>query len=212
MALSYPSTDGYNLNDNPGFGPDAMSGLMEILGVQKQVEQEESSLPPSLACRPGGQKSQAPPNMKVAVRKTKKPDAKAIWQPEEFKAASGVVVKEQGDDRLVPRYEIMPRQKLNASDAYMNLQDTNASSDRCQELLIKIWLPDTQLKDISVDVLEDRVLLQAPKYRLNVALPHKVKKDSGNAKWDKLAGLLSVIVPVDQKVKYYSKTDDLFTD
>lgn len=75
-------------------------------------------------------------------------DEKAIWQPDEFKAASGVVVKSEGDDRAIPKlglfhiegfhpqtlrsflltaraeprkYEILPRQKLQASDAYLNL-------------------------------------------------------------------------------------------
>merc|ERR1719362_1151708 len=132
--------------------------------------------------------------MKVAVKKPKKKDAAPIWEPEEFKAASGVVVKEVGDDRVEPKYEVMHRQRLAASDAYLNLQDLSSSSDHCTELLVKMWLPDTQLKDITVDVLEDRLLLQAPRYRLNLALPHKVKKDSGNAKWDKLAGLLSVTI------------------
>merc|ERR1719502_1282911 len=150
--------------------------------------------------------------MKVAVRKAKKKDQEAIWQPEEFKAASGVVVKEQGDDREMPEYEIVHRQKVGTTDAYLNLMESDPSSDQCMDLLVKIWLPDTQLKDISLDVLEDRVLLNAPKYRLNVALPHKVKKDSGNAKWDKLAGVLSVVVPIEQKVKYYSKVDDLFDE
>merc|ERR1712187_1013815 len=145
--------------------------------------------------------------------KAKKKDEKAIWQPEEFKAASGVVVKqEEADDRVMPKYEVLPRQRVNASDAYLNMQEMDPSSDRCQELLIKIWLPDTQLKDISVDVLEDRLLLQAPKYRLNLALPHKVRKDSGNAKWDKVAGLLSVVIPLDAKVKYYSRPEEAFID
>eukprot|EP00933_Yihiella_yeosuensis_P036431 TRINITY_DN3017_c3_g1_i1.p1 TRINITY_DN3017_c3_g1~~TRINITY_DN3017_c3_g1_i1.p1 ORF type:complete len:234 (+),score=67.73 TRINITY_DN3017_c3_g1_i1:106-702(+) len=194
---------------------DNVHSLMDLLGVQKEVEQEESSKPMHLV--PGmkggkGPQSQAPPNMRVAVKKAKKKDQHAIWQPEEFKAASGVVVKEEGDDRAVPRYEVMPRQKLGAADAYLNLQELDPSSDRCQELLVKIWLPDTALKDISLDVLEDRVLLQAPKHRLNLALPHKVKKDSGNAKWDKLQGLLSVTIPVDMKVKYFSKIEDIVDD
>ena len=30
-------------------------------------------------------------------------DEKAIWQPDEFKAASGVVVKSEGDDRAIPK-------------------------------------------------------------------------------------------------------------
>ena len=63
----------------------------------RQEEQDDASKPPSFnpASLHGGQQSQAGPNMKVAVRKAKKKDEGAIWQPEEFKAASGVVVKEQ---------------------------------------------------------------------------------------------------------------------
>merc|ERR1719335_889748 len=148
--------------------------------------------------------------MKVEVRKAKKKDQHAIWQPEEFKAASGVVVKEEGDDRAMPEYEILHRQQVGATDAYLNLMESDPSSDHCNELLVKIWLPDTQLKDISLDVLEDRVLLNAPKYRLNVALPNKVRKDSGNAKWDKVKGLLSVTIPIDVKIKYYSTPDEAF--
>merc|ERR1712187_1081708 len=117
---------------------------------------------------------------------------------------------EVADDRKIPKYEIMPRMRINASDAYLNLQEMVPSSDRCQDLLIKIWLPDTQLKEITLDVLEDRLLLQAPKYRLNVALPHRVKKDSGDAKWDKLSGVLSVVVPIDVKVQYYTKPEEVF--
>merc|ERR1719271_2297111 len=148
--------------------------------------------------------------MKVEVRKAKKKDQHAIWQPEEFKAASGVVVKEEGDDRVMPEYEILHRQQVGTTDAYLNLMESDPSSDQCHELLVKIWLPDTQLKDISLDVLEDRVLLNAPKYRFNVALPHKVKKDSGNAKWDKVKGLLSVTIPIDTKIKYFSKPEEAF--
>ncbi|CAK0895352.1 unnamed protein product [Prorocentrum cordatum] len=196
-----------------GFGPDQMSGLMEMLGVNREPEQDEASKPPSYnpAALTGGKGSQAAPNMKVAVRQGKKKTEEAIWQPEEFKAASGVVVKEQGDDRVAPRYEVMPRQRVGASDAFLNLQELDPSSDRCQELLVKIWLPDTQLKDISLDVLEDRVLLQAPKHRLNLPLPQRVKKDSGNAKWDKVSGLLSVVIPIDMKVKYFSRPEEVFT-
>merc|ERR1719311_1381515 len=96
--------------------------------------------------------------MKVEVRKAKKKDQHAIWQPEEFKAASGVVVKEQGDDREMPEYEILHQQKVGTTDAYLNLMESDPSSDQCMDLLVKIWLPDTQLKDISLDVLEDRCI------------------------------------------------------
>mmetsp|Transcript_44744 Transcript_44744/g.54782 ORF Transcript_44744/g.54782 Transcript_44744/m.54782 type:complete len:218 (+) Transcript_44744:52-705(+) len=202
------------VSSGTGVTADQMHGLMDLLGVGREEEQDERSKPPSLhpAAMAGGKPSQAAPNMKVAVRQPKKKDVQAIWQADEFKAASGVVVKSEGDDRVMPKYEILPRQKLAASDAYLNLQEMDPSSDRCQELLIKIWLPGEQLRDISLDVLEDRLLLQATKHQLNVALPHRVQKDSGNAKWDKLQGILSVCVPIDQKVKYFSKPDELFTN
>eukprot|EP00450_Noctiluca_scintillans_P000198 CAMPEP_0194499756 /NCGR_PEP_ID=MMETSP0253-20130528/15958_1 /TAXON_ID=2966 /ORGANISM="Noctiluca scintillans" /LENGTH=196 /DNA_ID=CAMNT_0039341533 /DNA_START=102 /DNA_END=692 /DNA_ORIENTATION=- len=193
--------------------PDQLEGLMDLLGCSRESEDQLSNAPSlNPASLTGGSNSQAPPNMKVAVRKTKKNDEKAIWQPEEFKAASGVIVKEEADDRIQPKYDILYRQRVGASDAFLNLLETDPSSDQCQDLLVKIWLPGTALKDISLDVLDDRLLLQAPKHRLNLALPHKVKKDSGNAKWDKPQGLLSVVIPVAVKIKYYSKVDDILTE
>merc|ERR1712226_234736 len=107
----------------------------EILGVPIQQEQDEASKPPSLNPKVGltGGRSQAPPNMRVEVKKKKKIDQTAIWQPEEFKAASGVVVpvkQEAVDDREAPKYEVMPRQRMGASDAYLNMGDMDPSSDR----------------------------------------------------------------------------------
>jgi len=200
MALSFPSYERNHISD--GFTADQMSGLMDILGTNKEPENPQTAAP-----------SGAAPHMKVAVKKrTTKKDEQAIWQPQEFKAASGVVVKDQGDDRKEPKYDILRRQKVGAHDMYMNLQEIDGSSDHCGELLVKIWLPETELKDISLDVLEDRILLQAPKYRLNLPLPNKVKKDSGNAKWDRLKGLLSVVIPVDMKVKYFTKVEEALDD
>jgi len=193
-------------------GADQIHGLMDILGCNR-MEEDPTTAAPSVnpASLTGGQKSQAEPHMRVAVRQPRKKDKKAIWHEEEFKAASGVVVKEHGDDRTIPKYDILHRQQVGASDAFLNLHERDGSTDHCEELLIKVWLPDTQLRDISLDVLEDRLLLQAPKYRLNLALPHKVKKDSGNAKWDKLSGLLSVVCPIDAKIKYFTRPDEAFT-
>eukprot|EP00929_Paragymnodinium_shiwhaense_P113558 TRINITY_DN8183_c0_g1_i1.p1 TRINITY_DN8183_c0_g1~~TRINITY_DN8183_c0_g1_i1.p1 ORF type:complete len:201 (+),score=57.52 TRINITY_DN8183_c0_g1_i1:89-691(+) len=200
MALAFPSYQSNHISD--GFSQDQISGLMDLLGTQKEPEPVGSDAP-----------SGAAPNMKVAVKKrSTKKDEQAIWQPQEFKAASGVVVKEQGDDRKEPKYDILRRQKLGAHDMYMNLQEVDPSSDHCNELLVKIWLPETELRDISLDVLEDRILLQAPKHRLNLPLPNKVKKDSGNAKWDKLKGLLSVVIPIDMKIKYFTNVEEALRD
>lgn len=191
-----------NAHLGEGFTSEQIGGLMDLLGTNKEPESRGTDVT-----------SGAASNMKVAVKKrTTKTDQQAIWQPQEFKAASGVVIKDQGDDRREPKYDILRRQKVGAHDMYMNLQEVDASSDHCSELLVKIWLPETELKDISLDVLEDRVLLQAPKYRLNLPLPNKVKKDSGNAKWDRLKGLLNVVIPIDMKIKYFTKVEEALRD
>merc|ERR1719198_1366969 len=70
------------------FTHDQIGGLMDLLGVSKEAE-DKSNAPHMLT---GKERSQAPPNMRVAVKKrVKKDDQKAIWQPEEFKRSSGVV-------------------------------------------------------------------------------------------------------------------------
>eukprot|EP00397_Hematodinium_sp_SG-2012_P043457 GEMP01048312.1.p1 GENE.GEMP01048312.1~~GEMP01048312.1.p1 ORF type:complete len:191 (+),score=37.18 GEMP01048312.1:86-658(+) len=181
-----------------------MLGLMDLLGVN-QMEVEP---PPASTIVP--HRSQAKPNMEVAVRKKKKKDEKPIWDDSEFKAQSGVVVKDV-DDRAVPKYDILFRQNLGAEDVFMNLAQRDESSDHCSHIVVKIELPYTELKNISLDVMETRLFLQAPNYRLNVALPYRVKKDSGDAKWDKLKGVLSVTLPIDQKIKYYTKLEELYT-
>lgn len=180
-----------------------MYGLMNLLGISREAE----PAPPPIK----EHKSLAKPNMKVEARQKKKQDEKPIWEDSEFKAQSGVVVKDV-DDRPVPNYEILFRQNVGAEDVFMNLGQRDGSSDHCTHIVVKIELPHTTLKNISLDVMENRIFLQAPNYRLNAALPYRVKKDSGDAKWDKLKGVLSVTLPIDQRVKYFTKVDELYTD
>ena len=56
------------------------------------------------------------------------------------------------------------------------------------------------------------MICSAPDYRLNVALPHPVLKDDGNAKWDKMKGVLSVTLPIKTKVQYFSDVDELIRE
>jgi len=185
-----------------------MVNLMQVLGAHNE---DETTCAPS-EIQAGKYKSSAKPNMQVAVKKAddKKAAEKPIWDDTEFKAQSGVITKEE-DDRAVPEYEILFQQNVGAEDVYLNLGQRDGSSDHCTHIIIKITLPNTKMKDISLDVLEDRLMLQGPKHRLNAALPYKVKKDSGDAKWDALKGILAVTLPINQKVKYYTKMEELMT-
>ncbi len=80
------------------------------------------------------------------------------------------------------------------------------SSNSCDQLLIKIWLPDTTLKEIGVEVKEQSIHLQTPNYLLNHILPYKVNKDKSDAKWDKEKILIKEnLIEKEKSQKYFRR-------
>ena len=57
------------------------------------------------------------------------------------------------------------------------------TSTKCQELLIKVMLPETKLSEISCDVTKEAMVIQAPKYYLHHIFPYEVKDKDGQCKW-----------------------------
>ncbi|CAD7942353.1 unnamed protein product [Amoebophrya sp. A25] len=203
---------------------DQIHNLMGLLGVDQGEEQENSTLPPNaIAAERTAMgfkaRSQAKPNLKVAVkdRSKKKSElqkkvAESVWRDDDFKENAGVVLKDEGDDRKTPDYEILYKQDVGSEDVFLNLGDRDGSSDHCSDLVLKVKLPGAQLSDITLDVLENRVVVSSKNYHLNAALPQPVRKDDGNAKWDKLKGTLSVTLPIKTEVKYFSDVAELIRD
>ena len=112
-----------------------------------------------------------------------------IWKEEEL-----IEEKIIEDDRPKPKYEVLYKQCVKPEDIYLGLSGKDISSNSCDQLLVKIWLPDTQLKEIGLEVKEQSIHLQTPKFLLNHILQYKVHKDKNEAKWDKEKGLLLVTV------------------
>jgi hypothetical protein len=82
---------------------------------------------------------------------------------------------------------------------FLGLGDLDPSSTKCQELLIKISLPSTRMADISLDVEPRLLTLQAPKFALNLPLPHTVHSKDGNARFDSKISKLLVTLPIDKE-------------
>jgi hypothetical protein len=112
-----------------------------------------------------------------------------IWTDKDF-----LEEKIVEDDRPKPQFEILYKQSVGTEDLYLGLSGKDISSNSCDQLLVKIWLPDTQLKEIGLEVKEQSLHIQTPKFLLNHILPYKVIKDKNEAKWDKEKGLLLVTV------------------
>jgi hypothetical protein len=201
---------GFSLTD-----ANTMDGLMGLLGGANGGAAAAETMPPNFIAGAAGQSGGfVPGQTKLAVKKAQDLQKKKddVWVEDDLKAGSGVVVKTKGDDRVEPKHDILLRQDLGAQDMYLNLGDRDPSSDHCDTIVVKVQMPDTELKNISLEVLDDRILVQAPKYRLNLALPHRVKKDDGKAEWEKLKATLKIILPIQQERKYIKNIGEALSE
>ena len=130
----------------------------------------------------------APPNTKIEAKYNHRILTKPkneIWTEKDFKEE-----KFEEDDRPKPKFEILYKQNVGTEDIYLGLSDKDISSNSCDQLLMKVYLPNTNLTEIGLEVKEQSVHLTTPQYLLNHILQYKVFKDKTEAKWDKNKGLL----------------------
>uniref|UniRef100_A0A8D0HR31 Dynein axonemal assembly factor 6 n=1 Tax=Sphenodon punctatus TaxID=8508 RepID=A0A8D0HR31_SPHPU len=85
------------------------------------------------------------------------------------------------DPREQPEYEILFKQKVGAEDIFLGMSRKDPSTACCEEMLIKIKLPDSKASDILLDVQEKILDLRTPKIKLLLHLPHPVDNKSGKA-------------------------------
>ena len=133
-------------------------------------------------------KETAPPNTKIEAKYNHRILTKPkneIWTDKDFKEE-----KFEEDGRPKPKYEILYKQNVGTEDIYLGLSGKDISSNSCDQLLMKVYLPNTNLKEIGLEVKEQSVHLTTPQYLLNHILQYKVFKDKTEAKWDKNKGLL----------------------
>ena len=101
------------------------------------------------------------------------------------------------DDRLCPDFEFIPKQHVGTEDVFLGLSDRDGSSNHCDALLVKIWLPNTQFKNVELDIKnQNNIVVQSPNFYLNKFLPFPVEKTKGKAQFDSDKFILSVTLPV----------------
>lgn len=155
----------------------------------------ESVLNPGNIMGPNNTKKEvANPYTKIEAKVTKTRPKKIdneIWKDEDFKEDN---IKEDG--RPKPQYDILYKQSVKTEDVYLGLSGKDNSTLSCDQILVKIWLPNTNLKEIALEVKEQSIHIQTPNYLLNHILPYPVDKDKSDAKWDKEKGLLLLTLKV----------------
>ncbi|XP_008582211.1 PREDICTED: protein PIH1D3 [Galeopterus variegatus] len=113
------------------------------------------------------------------VPQTSHQNSEDIWNPEEV--PEGAEQDDIWDIREIPEYEIMFKQQVGTEDIFLGLTRKDSSTACCQELVVKIKLPNTNPSEIKIDVQEMTLDLRTPNKKLLVIFPHAVERSSAKA-------------------------------
>ncbi|NXX86218.1 PIHD3 protein, partial [Urocolius indicus] len=103
---------------------------------------------------------------------------KTIWNTEEV--PEGSEFDDSWDTREQPEYQILFKQSVGTEDVFFGMSRKDPSTACCEDMVIKIKLPETKCSDITLDI-QDKVLdLRTAKKKLLLHLPYPV--DSKNSK------------------------------
>ncbi|XP_027662301.1 dynein axonemal assembly factor 6 [Falco biarmicus] len=104
---------------------------------------------------------------------------KTIWNTEEV--PEGSEYDDTWDPREQPEYQILFKQCVGTEDVFFGMSRKDHSTACCEDMVIKIKLPETKYSDITLDI-QDKVLdLRTPQKKLLLHLPYPVDSKNGKA-------------------------------
>ncbi|XP_073216854.1 dynein axonemal assembly factor 6 isoform X1 [Lepidochelys kempii] len=165
----------------------SLQALAKLLADPQEEDNEDNDLGSHSstvsAVGPGniGPAKKAEPTVTPDV---KSGNSKDIWNTEEVPEGSefdDIWDPREQPDFVSARYEILFKQQVGAEDIFLGMSRKDPSTACCEDMLIKIKLPDTRSSDITLDI-QDKILdLRTPKKKLLLHLPHPVDSKNGKA-------------------------------
>ncbi|XP_012368553.2 protein PIH1D3 [Octodon degus] len=159
----------------------ALQALSNLLYPEEEVDfdSEQSNCSSSIgAMNPGNIGPSKVEELKVIAQASDE-NSEDIWTPEEV--PEGAEYDDMWDVREIPEYEIIFKQPVGTEDVYLGLTRKDSSTACCQELVVKIKLPNTNPSEIQIDIQEMVVDLRTPNKKLLVNLPQPVECSSAKA-------------------------------
>ncbi|XP_060070239.1 dynein axonemal assembly factor 6-like isoform X2 [Ylistrum balloti] len=129
-----------------------------------------------------------------------KKNTKDIWTEEDV--GEGAEYESLYDPRPQPEYEILYKQAVTSEDMFLQMGNKNPATASCEDMVVKIKLPDTKISDMTLDVKSKFLDCRTPKLKLGLHLPHPVDHESGKAKWDGDKGELSVTLRMKRELDF----------
>ncbi|XP_004440509.1 PREDICTED: protein PIH1D3 [Ceratotherium simum simum] len=159
----------------------ALQALSKLLNPEEEDDFESGQSSYSSAAGAMGPGNIGPPKteeLKV-IPQTSDENSEEIWNPEDV--PQGAEHDDMWDVRELPEYEIIFKQQVGTEDIFLGLTRKDSSTACCEDLVVKIKLPNTNTSEIEIDVQEMILDLRTPNKKLLITLPHPVECNSGKA-------------------------------
>nr|KAI8756698.1 protein PIH1D3-like [Biomphalaria glabrata] len=88
------------------------------------------------------------------------------------------------DPRPQPEYDVLFSQVVSSEDIFLQMGNKNPSTASCENMTIKIKLPNNKMSDVELDVKPKFLDCRTPNYKLALHLQQNVDHKNGKAQWD----------------------------
>ncbi|KAK7096694.1 dynein axonemal assembly factor 6-like [Littorina saxatilis] len=115
-------------------------------------------------------------------KEVEKKNTKDIWDADEV--PEGAEYETLYDPRPEPEYDIVFKQAVSSEDMFLQMGNRTPLTSSCEDMVVKIHLPNTTMADVELDVKPKFLDCRTPKYKLGLHLPHPVDDKNGKAQWN----------------------------
>ncbi|KAG9478071.1 hypothetical protein GDO78_013199 [Eleutherodactylus coqui] len=168
---------------DPRLGDFSSASSIEVLSAllnNGEEEEDDEALSSSSVINPGDIGPLRPEkNGSTPLQKDK--NSKEIWDV--LEVPDGSEFDDSLDPREQPDYEMFFKQRVGSEDLFLGMSRKDPSTACCEELAVKIHLPNTKTSDVSLDIRRKFLDLRTPKYKLGLHLPHPVNEKTAKAKF-----------------------------
>ncbi|XP_076774473.1 dynein axonemal assembly factor 6 isoform X2 [Arvicanthis niloticus] len=159
----------------------ALQALSSLLNPEEEDDFDFEQCSSTISAMGPGSIGQLKAKESKAIPEPRSDENENIWNPEEV--PEGAEHDDIWDIREIPDYEIVFQQTVGTEDVYLGLTQKDPSTACCQELVVKIKLPNTNPSEIQMDIQEMILDLRTPKKKLLVNFPQPVEHNSAKASY-----------------------------
>lgn len=105
----------------------------------------------------------------------------------------------------VPEYKIIYKQQVKTEDVYLQMGPKTPSTSSCEDLIIKVHLPNDKTESaaqMQLELEERQLTLRTKSYLLHLPLPQPINPDKGHAKWDIQAETFTITLRMQRELDF----------